>query len=77
MNCPCCGRVAFSSPWSSITWHCVSCDLEWDWTEESGVKGYWSLRDLAMSMESGALPDGVVEIPPGTLPVFGSGEREE
>jgi hypothetical protein len=52
--------------------------LEWDWTKEEGVTGYWSLRDL----ESGCaarnpLEDGDVSVvPPGTLPVFGLGEKE-
>ena len=77
MMCPCCGKEACRTAWSERAWYCVPCDLEWDWSEDRGVIGYWSLRELALSMESGVLTNSSVKIPIGTLPVFGIGERAE
>ena len=77
MKCPCCGKAANKSTWSNITWWCRPCDLEWDWTKDDGLMGYWSRSDLERLWSVGDCDPIEIEIPFGTFPVFGLGERVE
>ena len=80
MKCPRCGGLTQHSVFSKRTWWCLLCDLEWDWTTEDGIIGYWSRSDRESGWgrdDDGSSDVEVFEVPVGTLPVFELGGAEE